>query len=538
MDTGVVGPTDESAKPYCVQIQTTVAGRVNLADFQNAVPVVRELSIVNETEDAFRDLKLTAISDPPFLKPKTWHLDHLAAGQTLRITDLDLSLDGPLLGRLTESEKSVVTLTLTAPNRESAQVAISEQTVELLPRNQWGGLSSLPDMIAAFVQPNEQAVERVLKQAAEVLRKAGKPGSINGYQEGAKRAWELASAIWNAIGAMGLDYAVPPASFELEGQKVRGPSQIAESGLATCLDLALFVCAALEQAGLNPVLVFQQGHAFPGVWLKPEEFSTTVIDDITALRKRVKLKEMVLFESTLLAQRPLPTFSFTTAKGEEHISEDEEPKFELAIDIRRARLQRIKPLASEHAVVRGTAGTGVTEDLTPRWEDAPEFLEELEDAHSDDGQERPEDRLTRWQRRLLDLSLRNNLLSFKSGKKSLKLDAPEPGLLEDVLAEGHALKLLTRPDLMDGSDPRSQAIHEAREREHIRRQHALDALTRKEVFIGLPQDEMDSRLTELFRNLRRKGVAQGNAEILRSAGTVGLTGGVARKPDQQMAGRR
>ncbi|CAJ4857824.1 DNA helicase related protein [Burkholderia pseudomallei] len=502
MDTGVVEPTDESAKPYCVQIQATVAGRVNLADFQNAVPVVRELSIVNETEDAFRDLKLTAISDPPFLKPKIWHLDHLAAGQTLRITDLDLSLDGPLLGRLTESEKSVVTLTLTAPNRESAEVAVSEQTVELLPRNQWGGLSSLPDMIAAFVQPNEQAVERVLKQAAEVLRKAGKPGGINGYQEGAKRAWELASAIWNAIGAMGLDYAVPPASFEREGQKVRGPSQIAESGLATCLDLALFVCAALEQAGLNPVLVFQQGHAFPGVWLKPEEFSTTVIDDITALRKRVKLKEMVLFESTLLAQRPLPTFSFTTAKGEEHISEDEEPKFELAIDIRRARLQRIKPLASEHAVVRGTAGTEVTEDLTPRWEDAPEFLEELEDAHSDDGQERPEDRLTRWQRRLLDLSLRNNLLSFKSGKKSLKLDAPEPGLLEDVLAEGHALKLLTRPDLMDGSDPRSQAIHEAREREHIRRQHALDALTRKEVFIGLPQDEMDSRLTELFRNSR------------------------------------
>ncbi|WP_179402700.1 DUF3320 domain-containing protein [Burkholderia guangdongensis] len=502
MDIGVVEPTDESAKPLCVRIQATVAGRVNLADFQNAVPVVRELSVVNETEEAFRDLKLTAISDPPFLKPKTWHLDVLAAGQTLRVTDVDLSLDGPLLGRLTEAEKSVVTFTLTAANQEPAEVAVFEQTVELLPRNQWGGLSSLPDMIAAFVQPNEQAVERVLKQAAEVLRKAGKSGAINGYQEGAKRAWELASAIWNAIGAMGLDYAMPPASFEREGQKVRGPGQITESGLGTCLDLALFVCAALEQAGLNPILVFQQGHAFPGVWLKPEEFSTTVVDDITALRKRVKLKEMVLFESTLLAQRPLPTFRFTTAKGDEHISEDEESKFELAIDIRRARMQRIKPLASEQAIARGSADTEAIEDLTPHWEDAPEFLEELDSAQPDDGQERPEDRLTRWQRKLLDLSLRNNLLSFKSGKKSLKLDAPEPGLLEDVLAEGHALKLLTRPDLMDGSDPRSQVIHEARERENVRRQHALDALKRKEVFIGLSQEEMESRLIELFRNSR------------------------------------
>ncbi|MEM5352900.1 DUF4011 domain-containing protein [Paraburkholderia caribensis] len=502
MDTVVIEPVVEPEAPRCVLIHTTVAGRVNLADFQNAVPVLRELSIVNETESDFTELRLTVNSEPPFLKPKTWYIDQLAAGQTVRLTDLDLGLDGPLLGRLTESEKSVVSFRLVSSKDDSSELQAVDSVVDLLPRNQWGGLSSLPDMAAAFVQPNEPAIERVLKQAADILRKAGKSGAINGYQEGARRAWELASAIWSAIGAMGLDYAVPPASFEQQGQKVRGPGQIAESGLGTCLDLALFACAAIEQAGLNAVLVFQKGHAFLGVWLKPEEFSTTVVDDITALRKRVKLKEMVLFESTLLTQRPLPAFSFSIAKGEEHISEEEEAKFELAIDIRRARLQRIKPLASEQAVVRSTGGTNAVDELEPTWEDAPDFPEEFDDTKADDPFERPEDRLTRWQRKLLDLSLRNNLLSFKAGKKSVKLDAPEPGLLEDVLAEGHALKLLTRPDLMDGSDPRSQAIHEAREREHIRRQHALDALKRKEVFVGLTQDEMDTRLLELFRSSR------------------------------------
>jgi len=64
---------------------------------------------------------------------------------------------------------------------------------------------------------------------------------------------------------MGLDYALPPASFERTGQKVRGPAQVAESGLATCLDLTLLFCAALEQAGLHPIVVFTEGHAFPGV---------------------------------------------------------------------------------------------------------------------------------------------------------------------------------------------------------------------------------------------------------------------------------
>jgi len=490
-----------TGKPPVVQIQAALANKVNLADFQNAVPVMRELSVINETEADLKEIRLTVSSQPSFLKCKTWHLDHVGVGQTLRISDIDLSLDGALLGRLTESDTAVVTFSLVSAQDEAVTLATYESTVELLPRNQWGGLSALPDMVAAFVQPNEPAVERVLKQAAEVLRKAGKSGAIDGYQGGARRAWELSSAIWNAIGAMGIDYALPPASFEQTGQKVRSPSQIADSGLGTCLDLALLMCAALEQAGLNSVLVFTKGHAFPGVWLKAEEFSTAVVDDVTALRKRLKLKEMVLFEATLLTQRPLPAFSFAISRGEEQVSEEQEHDFQLVVDIQRARLQRIKPLASELAVARGTLAT-ISEGISAVFEDAPDLPDELNQETSNEVPERPEDRLTRWQRKLLDLSLRNNLLSFKSGKKSLRLDAPDPAYLEDILAEGHALKLLTRPDLMDGSDPRSQAIHEGRERENIRRQHALDALKRKEVFVGLTQDDMDSRLVELFRSSR------------------------------------
>ncbi|VVE50958.1 DNA helicase [Pandoraea communis] len=523
MINGDIEPTSASGEPTReVKIQTTVSIRVNLADYQNAVPAVHELAVVNETESTFRNLRLTALSEPSFLKPKTWHLDHLAAGQTVRVSDLDIALDGPLLGRLTEAEKAVLKFELTTTDDALAIVSTSEHVVELLPRNQWGGLSSLPDMVAAFVQPNEPAVDRVLKAAAEILRKAGKSGAINGYEEGPKRAWEIAAAIWNAIGAMGLDYALPPASFEREGQKVRGPSQVTESGLGTCLDLTLFVCAALEQAGLNPLVVFQKGHAFPGVWLNPEEFSSTVVDDITALRKRVKLKEMVLFESTLLVQRPLPAFSFTAAKGDEHIAEGEEEKFELAIDIRRARMQRIKPLASEKAVVREGSMPETTSSGEPEWEDAPE-LAWTGESKVEVNDERPEDRLSRWQRKLLDLSLRNNLLSFKSGKKSVKFDAPEPGALEDVLAEGHALKLLSRPDLMDGDDPRNQAIHESREREHVRREHALDALTRKEVFVSLTPEELDARLVELYRNSRTTLQESGSNTLFLALGFLSWT---------------
>lgn len=114
-------------------------------------------------------------------------------------------------------------------------------------------------MTAAFVQPNDPAVERLLKQTAELLRLSEKSSALDGYEGGAKRVWQLASAVWGAVARMKLDYALPPASFEQTGQKVRSPSQIADTGLATCMDLTLLFCAAVEQIGLNPVIVFGSG---------------------------------------------------------------------------------------------------------------------------------------------------------------------------------------------------------------------------------------------------------------------------------------
>lgn len=494
------------------RVEATFVSKLNLADFQNAVPLLRELRIVNDGSEEARDLELSIASVPPFLKPKTWRVDAVGAGQRYHITELDVQLDGALLTRLTEAETATVALVLRRRGDVPDEVARLECPVELLPRNQWGGLSHLPDLVAAFVQPNEPAVERLLKQTAEILRRNGKSPSLNGYNGGPKRAWELASGIWSAVAAMGLDYALPPASFEHTGQKVRGPAQIAESGLATCLDLALLFCSALEQAGLNPLLVFTKGHAFAGLWLKPEEFSTTVVDDVTALRKRVKLKELVLFETTVVTHRPTPSFSQAADLGARQIAEENEEAFELAVDIRRARLQRIKPLASVEAPA-AVAPVEATEAIELPIEEPPDLPDEGAVTEPDPATLNPKDRLARWQRKLLDLSLRNNLLNFKSGKKSLKLEAPDAAALEDLLAEGQALKLLPRPDLMDGADPRDKDIYESREHEDLRRAHALDALQRREVFVGVSQDELEARLVDIYRTARNT-LQEGGANTL------------------------
>jgi hypothetical protein len=387
------------------------------------------------------------------------------------------------------------------------EIARLERPIELLARNQWGGIGHVPELVAAFVQPNDPAVDRILKKAAEILRRNGKEPALDGYRSGKRqRAWELTSAIWSAVSATGLDYTLPPASFEHEGQKVRSPSQVVEGGVATCLDLVLLFAASLEQCGLNPVLVFTRGHAFAGCWLLDEDFASPMIDDASALRKRLGLKELVLFETTLATHRPVPSFARACERGAQQIVEVEEDRFQLAVDIHRARMQRVRPLASGEVA----APTAVP---SPVGDEPPFELPDEETRPALTVPEGPQGRLEHWQRKLLDLSLRNNLLNFSVGKRAVSLDAPEPSRLEDALAQHRELRILPRQEIMEGADPRSAAIHQARHDEDAKRAYAAEALGRDTVFAGLAPQDLEARLVELYRSARAS-LQEGGANTL------------------------
>ena len=76
--------------------------------------------------------------------------------------------------------------------------------------------------------------------------------AIDGYQsENPERVDAIAQAVFEAMQARDIRYAEPPASWGLDGQKVRTPAEVLEGRLGTCLDTTLTMAAALEQAGIN-----------------------------------------------------------------------------------------------------------------------------------------------------------------------------------------------------------------------------------------------------------------------------------------------
>ena len=322
-----------------ISIEGDVSSKLGLASHQNAVPLLRQLKIANDGTEGLEDLVLELETSLPFASPKSWRIDRLAPNSSIAIPDRDVELREGYLADLTESMRASIHLRL-----RSGTGILAEQRfpVELLARNQWGGAGSMPELLAAFCMPNDPAVDKVLKSTSDVLRRAGRTDGIDGYGAGSrKRVWELTSAVWSAVCGYQVSYVLPPASFEQEGQKIRSPSQVLDGHVGTCLDTALLFAAALEQAGLNPVLLMTKGHAFAGVWLQPQEFSQVLNEDASSVRKRIELQELLVFETTLATQSPAPGFSHAVDVAKRQLTDDD---FVMAVDLRRARMQKVRPL--------------------------------------------------------------------------------------------------------------------------------------------------------------------------------------------------
>ena len=494
-------------------IDAAIVPKISFASHQSAVPVLRDLRLLNLGAAPIEDIVVRIEADPPVFEPMQWRIDRIAAGGEAHIAQRDLKLNAGLLLQLTEAVRATVSLHAQA-EWEAECSAHRDFPVELLARNEWGGAAAMPELLAAFILPNDPAVGRLVKAASDVLRRSGRPDGIEGYQSKSRtRVHELASAIWSAVSGLRLTYAEPPASFELQGQKIRTPSHVVDGGLATCLDTALLFAAIAEQAGLYPVIVITKGHAFAGVWLQPQDFASLLVHEAGSLRKRVALQELVLFETTLATGAHPAAFSRAIAQADRQIDEAHEADFVFALDIRRARMQRLRPLALPDA--GGGAAMPAASDPQDPVADMLEAAPALPDFDLAEPETMPataEGRLERWQRKLLDLTTRNRLLNVKLGPNAVRLICPQPALLEDRLADGASFRIVAAPQI-EGEAGRDTALHLQRTGEVLDQAYARDALDRGEILSLLPAAKLDAQLIELYRKTRLD-LAEGGANTL------------------------
>ncbi|WP_353507257.1 DUF4011 domain-containing protein [Variovorax sp. J22G40] len=504
------GQPMSSVGPVAIEIEADPT--LGYASIQNAVPVVRALRITNGGAEALEQLEVAVACNPGFAAGVTLRFDRLAPGESRRISPLDLQPDHGYLAQLQEAVTATIGVTVRSGTVERGRAS---QTVQVLAYDQWAGTRALPELLAAFCMPNNPAVDVWVGQASALLREAEHALSMNGYQSKSRElVWKQVSALYSTLAAAGFHYAEPPASFGSDGQKIRTPDRIRDAGVATCLDLAMLFASCFEQAGLRPVVLIGEGHAWVGVWLHPTRFPDPLTDDVQAVRKRVDSGELLVFETTGIARHHSQRASLRIAmeSGAEHLRDEQ--AFRYAIDIHRAREVQIKPLPSRAAPIQpGEIDTdaqpaAAIEPMPPL--PALDAASTVIDLPSDDT---PEGRLAQWKSRLLDLTLRNKLLNFKLTKTTLKFVAPELARLEDVLAEGKDFKLRAVPALMEGADPRMAQVHANRGGRSPLDDMALQALDDRELLAEVKAEELDARLLAIH-TAARTGLEEGGANTL------------------------
>src|SRR3984893_5478465 len=499
----------EEAVSKTLKITCTAADNVNVAFYQNAVPIIRDLAVENALGRDLTEISVHLTADPPFLTPGVWRIDRIADQATHHIRSLDLKLDPAFLAGINASRRGELRIQV-----EAGGVVLAEQAVEinLLPPSHWGGVNSAPELLAAFVRPTDPSIDVILREASDKLAAAGRDAAMDGYRKGTKaRAWEIADAIWAALVSHSIAYVLPPKSFERSGQMVRAPSDVLSGRAGTCLDLTLLYASCLEQAGLNPILALTEGHSFVGIWLVDEDFSSLVVDDPQMLRKRVQLEEMVVVETTLLTGSHPARFKQAVEAAKKLIAEDATSPFEIAIDVRRARSAKTRPLdlsGSTDPAIRPVTSVANAQEVG----EVPQFEEEL-DKRREPTPEKNLDRLEKWKRSLLDLSLKNRLLNFKDSKSTIAIECPDPAMLDDRLPDGDRFKLLGKTTVLDGSDGRDAALLADRQNEDARKEFILDAMKRGDLHANVADTEMEGRLTDLYR-ASRLAFEEGGANIL------------------------
>jgi hypothetical protein len=213
IDTEVETNSDSSLP---LRISAEVAPLITFATHQNDFPVLSDVVIANPLEVDLEDLTMHLSAEPKILGDRVWKMDRIAGKSEFRLRDRRVVIAGGILDALTERMRAEVRLEL---RQGKCLLAESRHPITALARNEWGGANCMPELLAAFVMPNDSAVQRLLKDASDILQHAGQNGSLEGYQaRSRKRSWEIVSGLWAAVSQRHFTYAEPPASFGRQGQ--------------------------------------------------------------------------------------------------------------------------------------------------------------------------------------------------------------------------------------------------------------------------------------------------------------------------------
>ncbi len=463
---------------------------VNYSMVVNGVDVITRLVLTNDSDASWTDVLLTLTGN--HVEESHVAVAHLPAGGALQVSGLKVMPRTDALLSLTEAVETSFTLTIKGMGQELWR---QDYPLTLLAHDQWTGSNIMPHLLAAFVVPNSPLLAGVCTRAAAWLQQHTGNGALDGYQaQNRNRVRQQVAAFYEALREQGIVYCNPPASFERWGQRIRLADKVLNEKLATCIDTSLLMASCLEAVGINPVIVMMRTHAMVGAWLQQGIHPDMVCDDPTLLLKESAdgNNNLVLLESTMLTHSGNASFDEAVAKAMSALRDERE--FVHFIDIHRCRLGHVRPLPQQGQMT-AAANQGIEHPSDNHDVNALTHYDlQLDQTNT------PLTKQMLWERKLLDFTLRNNLLNMRLGKRVVPFISFGIDSLEDHLQDGEDYTIAPTPDKK--IDPNEHGIYDSQQLAMNYRTLVTEMAANNQLLSYLTEAELQGALKFIYRSSR------------------------------------
>ncbi|MDE6561705.1 MAG: DUF4011 domain-containing protein [Muribaculaceae bacterium] len=413
----------------------------NYALFHNRIPICQSVEVTNVSEETLENITVSCSGE--FVEAyESTPIGGINPGETVRITPFCINPNPKPLASITE--RILTTFTLTAKCDDEI---IGEETLELelMPYDHWTGTGILPQTIVSFITPNNPAIDSLVLKSAAILKRISGSSSFKAYQAGNPAdVRQQVAAVFAGIHETGIIYREMAASYEDAGQRITMPDQVIASKIGNCLELTLLMASALEAIGINSLIIFQKGHAYLGVWLVDDCYTCSVSDDPAFIEKNCSrgIDEMLVLECTMAVQEKA-SFEEAVQIAERNLANHN--KFDLFIDVKRSRLEKIRPLPTR--IENGGSWTFETEGIE---HDSCIINVQEHDRYDLTHISANGKNLTKfdiWERKLLDFSLRNTLLNLSLRRRAIQFISFDINRIEDHLQDGNEYRITSKPNV-------------------------------------------------------------------------------------------
>lgn len=434
-------PANTKKKPQqldLIELDGELLNFVSYATYFNRIPLFTTLRVYNNGEENIESVSIALSGDNSLVMPANIDLPLLPAQSSTEVKAPAL-LNPKFLADLKESQVCKVFVKVSCGKKEICSLSAD---VTALPMDMWSGMSGSVEMLSAHVRPKISDCQKVLAEAGLQLKTWGFSQEWSGYAGNDKNAVRGGIAsIYSAIRNLNIERG-EDADIS-QPVSVGNVSDIVEERTATPIGMACFAASCLEAAKLNPVIVLGKNKIGVGVWLYESCFTTTLQDDMSVIERYIAdgVNNLAIVDvDDLFAHK---NASYTTAAA--HFSSAlAAGRFEMCLDIKRCRIGGVYPMPIK---VKSGSSYEILEDSQFSYDARPKDIIDADKLNLG----RTESKDKNWQRRLLDLSLRNNLLAFRFRRDAIHLLTYEAAAFLEKVGDREKLTIRGNANPIDGA---------------------------------------------------------------------------------------